>query len=84
MARVIQIFKDSNGYLRSAKLTIGIQGTLIKLKEFWKDLCQKFYYFLNRSVFDTSMKKRRKSELVQVNSVIMGEPYVHVPWWRAP
>ena len=56
----------------------------MKAIEFWKDLCQRLCYLLNRSVFDSLSRKFRKIELVQDNSVILGEPCVDAPWWSAP
>ena len=44
MARVIQVFKGSNGYVQSIKLRIGKQEFLMKAIEFWKHLCPKLCY----------------------------------------
>ena len=43
------------------------QKTLMKVVEFWKDLCQKLCNFLNRAVFDSPTRKHRRSELLQDN-----------------
>ena len=79
MARVIQVFKDNNGYVQRVKLRIRKTRNSGGNK-FWKDLCQKLCCFLNRSVFDSPTRKSRKSELVQDNLVILGEPCVDAPW----
>ena len=84
MARVIQVFKHSNRYVGSIKFRIGKNKTLIKVIEFWKELSQKLCCLLNRSVFNSSMRKCRKGVLVQDNSVIFNEPCVDAPWWSAP
>ena len=52
--------------------------------EFWKDLCRKLCCLLNRNVFNFPTRKRRKSELVQDNLVILSELCVDAPWWSAP
>ena len=83
MARVIQVFKDNNGYVQRVKLRIRKTRNSGGNK-FWKDLCQKLCCFLNRSVFNSSTRKSKKSELVQDNLIILGEPCVDAPWWSAP
>ena len=75
MARVIQVFKDNNGYVRSVKLRIGKTRTSEGDRIFERPV-SKIVLLL---VFDSPMRKSRKSELVQDNLVILGELCVDAP-----
>ena len=92
--KVLAISGPWQGWFRYSKIVMDMYKAwswgsetheiLMKVIEFWKDLCQKLCCLLNRSVFDSLTRKHRKSELVQDNLVILGEPCVHASWWNAP
>ena len=83
MTRLIQVFNDSNGYVRSIKLRIrktrNYEGNRILERR-----VSKIVLLVEQECVQFPMRKSRKSELVQDNLVILGELCVDAPWWSAP